>query len=150
MKKRCCASSSILGNSTRQASAAVPHSVLLARQSHWIRGLAPAGWLLGARSAQRFRCCWLGDECTRCRGGADGRGAWRALCFGLGRTRFAAAFDSGLAYAAAGNSVAPSSRPTAPATSANDVVAASDGARSRIKIHENTLFLTRCPLETVV
>jgi hypothetical protein len=41
------------------------------------------------------------------------------------------AFDSGLAYAAAGHSVAPSSRRTAPATSANDVVAASDGARSR-------------------
>jgi hypothetical protein len=37
----------------------------------------------------------------------------------------------GLAYAAAGHSVAPSSRRTAPATSANDVVAASDGARSR-------------------
>ena len=73
----------------------------LAGQSARIRGLVPARWLLGARSAQRFRCCSPGDECTRRRGRADGRGAWRALRFGLGRTRFVRAVDRGLADATA-------------------------------------------------
>ncbi len=31
------------------------------------------------------------DECARCRRGPDGRGVWRTLRFGLGRTRFAGA-----------------------------------------------------------
>ena len=63
-------------------------------------GLVPARWLLGARSARRFRCCWPGDECTRrrCR-------PRRALRLGLGRTRFVGAVDRSLADAAAGHSV---------------------------------------------
>jgi len=114
----------------------------LARQSARIRGLVPARWLLGARSAQRFRCCWPGDECTRRRGRANGRGAWRALRPGLGRTRFAEAVDSSLADAAAGHSVADKSRRAA--TSGNDTMAAADGARTWQGVRSHRAARSQC------
>src|SRR6516164_11383013 len=60
----------------------------------------------------------------------DGRGVWRTLRFGLGRTRFAGAFDRSLADAAARLSVAPGPRHDSSAIPANDIMAAADGTRS--------------------
>ena len=114
----------------------------LAWQSDRVRGLVLARWLLGARSAQRFRCCWPGDECTRRRGRPDGRGAWRALRLGLGRTRFAGAIDRGLADAAAGHSVADDSRRAA--TSGNDTMAAADGARTWQGVRSHRAARSQC------
>ena len=116
----------------------------LAGQSARIRGLVPARWLLGTRSAQRFRCCWPGDKCTRLCGRPDGRRAWRALRLGLGRTRFAGAVDSSLADAAAGHSVADGSRCAADAASGNNIMAASDGARTWRGIRSHCITWSRC------
>jgi hypothetical protein len=85
----------------------------------------------GRSIPQLFRCCWPGNECSRCRRGPDGRRAWWTLRFGLGRTCFAGAIDRNLADAATRHSVAPGPRYCASAIPANDIMAASDGARSR-------------------
>src|SRR5262249_1084408 len=82
------------------------------------------------------------DECTRRRGRPDGRGAWRALRLGLGRTSFAGAVDRGLADAPARHSVADDTRGTA--TSRNDIMAAADGTRTWQGIRSHRTARSQC------